>query len=272
MNAPIQSGQLRVAEIRARRSNARIGSRIEFVESTTSTNDFAKKLLAEAPSDGLVVLADYQSAGRGRHHRPWRSPRGASVLCSVALVESSPVWDGGQLALLVGIAACDAIRRATDVTPTIKWPNDLMVRGRKLGGILVEKDSRSDGTVFIIGVGINCLQQAAHLEDDLGDRATSLEIESRQAIDRTEIAIALLSELERRVGDSDFRSIDALRAAWLDRAHPIGRRVILRHAGKTFQGTIIDVDPGAALIVQLDAGGVRAFNAASTTLLDYAAE
>lgn len=272
MNAPLQSGQLRPEEIRARLSTTRIGSRIEFVESTTSTNDLARARLAEAPSDGLVVLADYQSAGRGRHGRPWQSPRGASVLCTVVLVEASPVWDGGQLALLVGIAACDAIRRATDVIPTIKWPNDLMVRGRKLGGILVETDTGPAGTAFIIGVGINCLQQAAHLADDLEDRATSLEIESRQPIDRTEIAVGLLSELDRRIGDDEFRSMDALRVAWLDRAHPIGRRVVLRHAGKTFQGTIIDVDPAAALIVQLDAGGVRAFNAASTTLLDYAVE
>ncbi len=165
-SASTPSGPLRMAEIRAGLAGKRIGRRIEFLESTTSTNDVAWQFLAGPDADGLAVLADHQSAGRGRHRRFWHSPRGASLLCSVALIENAPAWTGSQLALLAGIAACDAIRLTTDIVPSIKWPNDLLVRDRKVGGVLVESEMRADATALVVGVGINCLQQATHLPDD----------------------------------------------------------------------------------------------------------
>ena len=263
------SGRLRIDEIRANLATRRIGRRIEFVESTTSTNDLARRFLKEPDADGLVVLTDHQSAGRGRFGRRWHSPRGASLLCSVVIRQESPDWNGGQLALLTGIAVRDAVVRVTDVMPAIKWPNDLIVGKRKLGGVLVESD-RSDGvTTFVIGIGLNCLQQDAHLPETLTDRATSLEIESHRPIDRTVVTIAVLSEMDRRLHDDALRSAERLRAEWLTRAQPLGGRVILQHGGTTFRGTMVDVDPAAALIVHLDEGGIRAFNAADTTMMDY---
>lgn len=269
MHATGKHGRLRVEEIRAALATDRIGRRIEFVEMTVSTNDLARSLLLEPDADGLVVLADHQTAGRGRLGRSWHSPRGASLLCSVVLREASPAWTGGQLALLAGIAARDAVVQTTDVTPSIKWPNDLIVGTRKLGGILVESD-RSDGvTSIVIGIGINCLQQIAHFPERLSDRATSLEIESHRPVDRTNLTIAVLSELNRLILSDAWRSPDRLRDEWLARAQPLGGRVTLLHRETTFRGTMIDVDPASALIVQLDGGGVRAFNAADTTMVDY---
>ncbi len=264
-----KSGRLRIDDIRKSLAENRIGGRIEFVETTSSTNDLARSLLNGPYADGLVVLTDHQSAGRGRLGRNWHSPRGASLLCSVVLREESPEWNGGQLALLTGIAARDAVMQVTDVTPGIKWPNDLIVGKRKLGGILVESD-RSDGVnTFVIGIGINCLQQDAHFPEMLTDRATSVEIESHRPVDRTDLTIAVLSELDRHIRSDTWRSPDRLRAEWLARAQPLGGRVTLQHRGTTFHGTMIDVDPAAALIIQLDEGGIRAFNAADTTMTDY---
>lgn len=265
----VKSGRLRIDDIRTSLAANRIGARVEFVETTSSTNDLARSRSKDSDADGLVVLTDYQSAGRGRLGRSWHSPRGASLLCSVVLREESPDWHGGQLALLVGIAARDAVMHVTGVTPSIKWPNDLIVGKRKLGGILVESDRCDSVTVFVIGIGINCLQQEAHLPETLADRATSLEIESHLAVDRTDLTIALLSELNRHLLDETWSSPDRLRAEWLARAQPLGGRVTLQHRGKIFGGTMIDVDPAAALIVQLDEGGIRAFNAADTTMTDY---
>ncbi|MCH8217591.1 MAG: hypothetical protein IH892_12580 [Planctomycetes bacterium] len=105
----VKSGRLRIDDIRTSFAANRIGARVEFVETTSSTNDLARSRSKDPDTDGLVVLTDYQSAGRGRLGRSWHSPRGASLLCSVVLREESPDWHGGQLALLAGIAAHDAV-------------------------------------------------------------------------------------------------------------------------------------------------------------------
>src|ERR1051325_1990734 len=120
----------------------RIGRPVMILDETVSTNSAALEAAQNAGADGLAVLADYQSGGRGRHGHRWLSPRGASVLCSVALQGHSEL--GGCLTLAAAVAACDAISAASDVRPAIKWPNDLRIGGRKVGGILVESRQGED--------------------------------------------------------------------------------------------------------------------------------
>lgn len=267
----MNAGALQIDRLRtelSRIAGARIGRRIEYLASTTSTNDEAWLRIDSEDADGLVVLAEHQSGGRGRFGRTWHSPRGASLLCSVALVDSSGELAGGSLCLLTAVAACDAVTACTDVALTIRWPNDLLISGRKLGGILIESRRRRDGQqAYVVGIGINCLQHRGHLAPSLGESATSLELESAQAIDRTALAVALLRELDRRLGEPHELGAEHLRREWLARAEPMGRRVSLQHAGRLFSGTMIDVDPGALLVVRLDEGGIRPFDAATTTIV-----
>ncbi len=262
----------------------RVGRRIEHLQSTGSTNDEAWERIDAglAPdggrrgtgaqpvgeADGLVVFAEHQSAGRGRLGRRWESPRGASVLCSVALVDRQGELEGGELSLLAAVAARDAVVACTEVVPTIKWPNDLLVGGRKLGGILVEsRVLPGEVRAYVVGVGINCLQQKGHIPAALAEKATSLELESVCAIDREAVAIALLRELDRWLAAPDTWTCETLRREWLARCEPMGQRIFLRHAGKEYSGSIVDIDPTAAMVVQLDEGGLRAFNAADTTIV-----
>ena len=204
------SGILDIHRIEADLCTRRIGRRIEWVASTSSTNDEAWARINAVDADGLVVLAEHQTAGRGQHGHTWESPRGASLLCSIALVAQANELPGSKLSLLASLAACAAVTRCTGVKPTIKWPNDLMVSGRKLGGILVEARTRRDGVqVYVIGIGINCLQQRGHLSGHLGTTATSLELESHLAIDRSGLVIDLLSELDGWLADpSRWSSVD----------------------------------------------------------------
>jgi BirA family biotin operon repressor/biotin-[acetyl-CoA-carboxylase] ligase len=184
------------------------------------------------------------------------------------LIEASRERSGGELALIAAVAAHSAILACTDVVPVVKWPNDLLVRGRKIAGILIEsRIVQEEVPAFVVGIGINCLQHRAHLPEELAQTATSLELESRQAIDRTTLAIALLSELNCWLKSPRSWSYTELRDQWLARAEPVGTRVELEQAGRIFKGTIIDLDPTAALVVRLDEGGIRAFNAASTTIV-----
>ena len=254
--------------------NRRVGRRIECVTSTSSTNDEAWRRIDADGADGIVILAEHQSSGRGRLGRTWVSPRGASLLCSVGIV-GAPVEvtaggiTGGEIGLLTAVAVCEAVADRTELIPTIKWPNDILVADRKLGGVLVEARGLQNGRpAYVVGIGINCLQQAGHFTGDLALTATSLEVESRQPIDRSALAISLLRTLDRWLAAPEAWEYADLRRAWSRWFHSIGRRVALRHADQIHSGTILDVDPHAALVVQLDEGGIRKFNAADTTVHD----
>lgn len=284
----------------------RVGRHIITLAETPSTNAFALDSVATLggpdgrAADGLAVLADYQTAGRGRLGRCWLSPRAAGVLCSVIVVPSDeelpalppepaagePVlphnaWPtattqfSGRLTLLSAVAASEAVRQATEITPAIKWPNDLRVAGRKLGGILIE--SRPIGQsrrAWVIGIGINCLQHAGHFPPGLRNTATSLEIEASHPIDRAEIARSLLQRLDdwltlSATGDRRTNSdLDrAVLASWHRYAEPIGQRVRLRSRGRDYTGTTVAVDPHGGLIVQTDVGRQEWFDPLQTTLL-----
>jgi BirA family biotin operon repressor/biotin-[acetyl-CoA-carboxylase] ligase len=257
-----------VDRIRGELRSRRVGRHLEHLNSTPSTNDVLWHRINEESVDGAVALAEHQTTGRGRFGRTWDSPRGAGLLCSVGIVDRRQELTGGELGLLTAVAACDAIRSVAEVIPTIRWPNDLLVSGRKVGGILVEARARHDGVqVYVIGIGINCLQQRGHFAGELSETATSLDIESRQVINRTALAIALLQELDHWLKEPTRWTYDHLHDAWRARAESPGGHVRLRSADKTFSGTVIDVDPQAALVVQLDEGGLRKFDAADTTIV-----
>ncbi len=272
----------------------RVGRRIIVLAETVSTNSEALEAANQPDVDGLVVLADYQSAGRGRAGREWVSPRGASVLCSVllrvsddavpqrhdnvsgAVPRSGEQWMAGWLTLASAVAACDAIRLASDVAPSIKWPNDIRAGERKLGGILIESrpmiESEARARIstkvltraWVIGIGINCLQHAGHFPPELRGIATSLELESSAPIDRLRVARQLLRSLDRWLSE---KSTDVLHAAWLKDAEPVGRRVCVRRDGHDYAGTSLAVDPAGGLIVQCDDGTQSWFDPLLTTLL-----
>ncbi|MBN1511639.1 MAG: biotin--[acetyl-CoA-carboxylase] ligase, partial [Phycisphaerae bacterium] len=153
------AGPLNAEEICRGLITRRIPSRVLVMDFVTSTNDVAWEHVGRGSGDGLAVFAEHQAAGRGRLGRVWHSPRGAGVLCSVVLDDAAGVLKGGVVGLICGVAACDAVRAATHVPVELSWPNDLMVRDRKLGGILVESPpGAGGGRVLVVGIGINCLQ------------------------------------------------------------------------------------------------------------------
>ncbi len=263
----------------------RVGRRVVVLGECASTNDAVFQAAADGPVDGLAVLADHQSAGRGRQGRPWLSPRGASVLCSVglevaAVSESSQEQGapqggaspeqvmGGRLTLAGAVAACEAVRAATEVVPAIKWPNDLRVGGRKLAGILIESKrlGQRGVRVWVIGIGINCLQQARHFPPELREVSTSLEMASHGPVDRAGVARALLERLDCWLGRSEPVA-EELHAAWQHFAEPLGEYVRLRSAGREYSGRTVSVDPAGGLIVQVDEGGQAWFDPMQTKLL-----
>lgn len=244
----------------------RVGRRIEIHDTVDSTNEVVWQRVSERDCDGLVVFAEHQRRGRGRLGRTWDSPRGASVLMSVALCDGAGSLSGDTLSLLAAVAAADAVKSATGVSAEIKWPNDLTIAGRKLGGVLIEARPSRGPTVYVIGAGINCLQHRRHFAAELRDQATSLDLESDDPIDRNRVARNLLVELDRWLATPEDWGPADLKSAWVRRALPLGGQIRLRQAGAEYTGQVLDVDPTAGLLVQLDVGGRRLFEAASTSV------
>lgn len=298
MTAP---GRLSAESLSHDLNTVRIGRHIRVLDEIDSTNSYVLATTGrpEPLADGTAVFAECQTAGRGRLGRAWHVPRGAGLTFTVALHERLDRVPPTRLTLAAAVAVADGIAESTDVEPVLRWPNDVYVEDRKLAGILIEsrsliqhsqscdKDvprasapaasrSQARGTIpngpmggathmIALGIGVNCLQHPGHFPPDIRDRATSLDIESRHPVDRNAVARAILRQLDARLADPESTSDDELATAWRQHSADIGTHAVLRDANHTYTGRIIDIHPREGLLVQLDTGARRHFDAATTT-------
>lgn len=247
---------------------------VHVLPRTSSTQGVARQLIEEhgSKADGAVAVADEQSAGRGRIGRTWKSPAGTGVLFSFARVteNSDPGPTADQLLFATSVAVAQGIDDSLEPSPLhvqIKWPNDLLVDGRKIGGILVETFNLplSGRRAAVIGIGINVdltAEQLTHMAPELTGPVTSVVMCGRR-VDRLHLLTAVL----RRV-DAAFELGDpgSLLAEWRRRSVLLSRQVQLRHDGRELRGQVIDLDPGEGLIVQTDTGAVVHLPGATTTI------
>ncbi|MFQ5805370.1 MAG: biotin--[acetyl-CoA-carboxylase] ligase [Phycisphaerae bacterium] len=248
----------------------RLGSRVELLSEIDSTNSY---LLAHAAEwdDGAVAAAEFQTAGRGRQGRRWLAPRGSSILLSVLLIEPEGSPRIAHAAMLAALAAADAVEAETNCRPGLRWPNDLVVRGKKLGGILAESTPRPGRhppqRAVVIGIGLNCFQQPGHFGGGLAETATSLEIECAQTVDRPALARQLIEHLDALLAsDPQQRPTWAwLHEVWAARSDDFGARVTLLKNSRRYTGTVLEIADNGDLVVQLDSGGRRRFESATTT-------
>ncbi len=262
------AGRLNADRVLAYLRLARLGRSLELLDDIDSTNRYALERYMSPQHDGAVIAAERQTAGRGRLGRSWHCPRGAGILATIFLFDESRTIDPNLLSLLVPVAIVDGIDSATGVRPEILWPNDLVASGRKLAGVLIDSAAgAARGVRFAIGIGINCLQHRGHFPPDLRDRATSLDLESKHPIEREAVLRAVLVQLDRWLAHPQAWQASDVCRAWIERATPLGSRVRISHAGKVFSGHTIDIDPTAALVVQLDEGGRRLFPAGNSSLM-----
>ena len=200
---------------------------------------------------GTIILADEQTAGRGRHGHSWHSEPRSGIYFSTVL-EPAPL-----LTLALGLATAEAIARSTGIACDLRWPNDVMLGGKKIAGILVELVNGS----AIAGIGINV--NHATLPPDLAREATSLRLHAGRELDRTEIVLALIPAIDT------FAALDhdsILRLFTHSSSYAAGRRVTVDQPGGRIEGTTAGLDPSGYLVVRKDdgtdtlilAGGVRA--------------
>jgi BirA family biotin operon repressor/biotin-[acetyl-CoA-carboxylase] ligase len=175
------------------RLRGRFGHPYSYVESCPST----QRLLTPSMAEGTVAVAGAQTEGRGRLGRRWEAPPDTSLLCSVQLRPGVPAARFPELTILGAEACAEAIRAITGLEPTLKHPNDVLIGGSKVAGVLGEA---SDGRV-VLGIGINVNVPAAGLPADVRMSATSLLVETGEPVDRVELLVELLAALEQRYGD-----------------------------------------------------------------------
>ncbi|MHC4564995.1 MAG: biotin--[acetyl-CoA-carboxylase] ligase [Planctomycetota bacterium] len=235
----------------------RIGRNVLVYDSTSSTQTIAAEYAKNAENDGMAIFAEQQTAGRGRAGNQWHSGRADSILCSIVLTRNElPVE-------LLSLACAVAVAEAVGKPARIKWPNDIMLNGRKVAGILLET---KPGGVCIVGVGINCHQKIDSFAAELQPIATSIDIETESITDRTSLARRLLTSLDHWLdlaADSNQKVIDE----WRNLSIQLGHRVKLIYNGRQFAGNCIGIDPEQGLILQLDTGGIRMFDAAHSSIV-----
>jgi BirA family biotin operon repressor/biotin-[acetyl-CoA-carboxylase] ligase len=248
----------------------RLGRSVHTSPEIDSTNAYLLSRVAELP-DGAVAWAEFQKAGRGRQGRAWVAPRGSSILLSVLLHEPDNSTLGMHASHIACLAACEAIEQTTDCRPAVRWPNDVVLEGRKVGGVLTESRALPVTAnalarrAVVIGIGINCFQQPGHFPPHLRNLATSLEIASRHPVQRAALAARLLERLDEMIVHADRTD---WRAEWLRRCEDLGTRIRVGHDGAIWSGTIVEVAESGDLIVQLDDGARRQFASETTTRLE----
>jgi BirA family biotin operon repressor/biotin-[acetyl-CoA-carboxylase] ligase len=207
-----------------------LGRRIELFDCLPSTNREAVQLAQAEVEHGTVVAADSQTAGRGRLSRTWFSPPGANLYCSIILRTARPPerlteWLS-WLPLISALAAAEAIEQVSSIHVAVKWPNDLLISERKVGGILCESGTGMRSDPFqIIGIGINVNLDHDDWPADLRDSATSLWQERKIAVDRNRLLAQLLLELEQCLDELVVHGTNRLGLAYYQRCSTIGHTV-----------------------------------------------
>lgn len=226
-------------------------------DSLPSTNTEAARQAAEGAPEGLCVVAREQTAGRGRRERAWASPKDAGLYFSVVLRPRLEAKHWPLITLAAAVAVCDALAEACGLQTDIKWPNDLLAGGRKLCGILAETFETRAGRACVLGVGINLSDRA--FPPEIKDSATSVEAQTGSAPDADALLRALTRSLARHY-ERLHEQGGASRVVneWETRSsYARGRRVRVRLAAETFDGTTRGLEPDGALRVETDARDIR---------------
>ena len=241
------------------------GKTIFTFDSIDSTNTIAKTLEQSAAPHGTIVIAEEQSAGRGRLQRNWVSQKGKNLLFSVIVYPKFIMEKVSLLPFAGSLAVADAIEKVTDLSPTCKWPNDVLINNKKVCGMLLESSSGQQGIEkLILGIGVNVNQEV--FGDDLRHKASSLKSECGKEIDRITLLQSILEELEHRYNQLSHFPPQQLLHDWKMKALLFGKKITVLENEFSFSAIAIDVDENGSLIIETDDGQRRNIFAGDVSL------
>jgi len=246
-----------------------IGREIIFLDSTSSTNDVATKLGSkEKTPEGTVIIADEQKNGRGRFGRNWISPPGVNLYFTVILKPTLFPENISIVTLAAAVAVASSVREYTGIEAEIKWPNDILIHGRKIGGILVEMKSMGERIDLLnIGIGLNVNMQLDTIPEDIRPFTTSLKTESKTDIDRCSLLNVILRQLEqiyKMILNGDKQT---LINEWIQLNCTIGKEVSVQSQNSTIRGVADSVNDNGELRIRLESGNIETVNAGELKIL-----
>jgi BirA family biotin operon repressor/biotin-[acetyl-CoA-carboxylase] ligase len=242
--------RLTALELRPLLNTHDLGQVIHHFEVIGSTNDQARALADDGAGHGEVVVAEAQTGGRGRRGRTWASPPGCNAYFSVILRPDLAPEHAPELTLVASVAICDALRQA-GVPAGIKWPNDLLVGGRKIAGILTELAAEPERVQWaVVGVGVNVNSTEADFPPELRAEATSILLTRGAPAPRALFVAACLTALEAWLDRHAEEGFDPIRQAWCERSVTLGHEVVVRTETREIEGIAEDIDPSGALLVR----------------------
>ncbi len=253
----------RAEEIAWNLGAAVVGSEVQVHDEVTSTNDVARQTGAQGHPPGLVVFAQLQTRGRGRFGRSWQSPKGKNLLFSVLFSPPEPVPATSLVTIASAVAVAEGIRKQTGLEARIRWPNDVMVNGKKVAGILVESARDSDRrNLWVLGVGINVTASPVGMAS-----AGTLASELGAAVDRVLLARAVLMELDRGYERIEMGNHKDISERWRALSTILGERITLQRAGQRFSGRVVHISAREGVTLQLDDGLLATFPGEEVSLV-----
>ncbi|OPY70489.1 MAG: Bifunctional ligase/repressor BirA [Syntrophorhabdaceae bacterium PtaU1.Bin034] len=227
-----------------------IGREIVYKDSVDSTNVLAFKLALGGCKEGTCVIAETQSAGRGRLQRKWHSPYARNLYLSVVLrpeLHPSRVY---PLTFISSLAAFDTVK-AAGAEPRLKWPNDVLIQGKKICGTLIELSTEADRVRFVvIGIGLNVNMEKEDMDPEIADRATSLLMETKKRFERTRICGILLGNLERYYEIGRQEGMSEICRLWEERARTKGTYMEIVQTDRTYRGISHGIDEDGAVLLE----------------------
>lgn len=246
-------------EIQSRLRTSVIGAKIRHFDVVGSTNEVARDLALKGAPEGTIVIAEKQSAGRGRLGRPWVSPAGG-IYFSVVLHPALPPTELVRVTLCTAVSVARAIRETAEVAVAIKWPNDILCRGRKLVGILTEMVAEADSVGFaVVGIGINANTAVTDYPAPSRLSLTTLASVLGRATDRTDLLVAVLEALDRDYARLKQGRFAEILDEWKQMCSTIGTNVRVSTVEGTFEGIATGVNADGSLVVTASSGEKRAF-------------
>lgn len=254
MREAIFGRELSISEIKSCLKTALFGQEIHYHEDVGSTNEVAKRLALQGARQGCLVIAERQSRGRGRLGRRWYSPEGG-LWFSVVLRPTVNAAKVPKLALMAAVAVSKAISEALGLRVEIKWPNDILIRGRKVCGILAEATLKGENLQFVVlGVGLNVNINVQALPREVRESATSLNKVAGRKVDRNELLCRCLTWLGHFYQMFQSGKFNLILEEWWKQASFFGDDIEVRGLAETIRGRAIDVDKDGALILELTDG------------------
>ena len=236
----------------------RLVGKVHYFPQIDSTNSHASRLAAQGAPEGEIVLADTQSQGRGRLGRRWVSPPQANLYLSIILRPRLAPVHAPQITLMAAVALADTIGSFVSARPAIKWPNDILLQGKKVAGILTELSCAGDCVDFVIlGMGVNINFLPNEMPADIRERATSLFAVMQEKVSREAVLRRLIHDLDRCYGELEEFGFDALAPRWEAYFGFRGRRVRIELLDQVLLGRAKGIDRDGALIIESDDGGLQ---------------